>query len=241
MKHLFFVAVASGIFSGTTISVNAQSNANIERSAGRAQPKILPKFIEDIEIVPAATNTVVMVVDEKATTNPSVNVQPPSTPKTGFYGSIELCSRLQFKYATMMNTEVENITNFSLYNFIDKWWATRYQYGGKDSTGIDCSAFTGRLLSEVYGLNVPRIAKDQYKTCEKLAIGELVEGDLVFFNTRGGVSHVGLYLGNNYFVHCSVHDGVTISSLEEEYYNRKFIAGGRVIHNNPDTASLTVQ
>jgi lipoprotein Spr len=48
-----------------------------------------------------------------------------------------------------------------------------------------------------------------------------------FFNTRGGVSHVGVYLGNNYFVHSSVHDGVTISSLDDNYYHSKFICGGR--------------
>jgi cell wall-associated NlpC family hydrolase len=52
---------------------------------------------------------------------------------------------------------------------------------------------------------------------------------LVFFNTSGGVSHVGLYLGNNYFVHSSLNGGVTISSLKEDYYSRKFISGGRIM------------
>jgi lipoprotein Spr len=50
----------------------------------------------------------------------------------------------------------------------------------------------------------------------------------VFFNTRGGVSHVGVYLGNGYFVHSSVHSGVTINSLDEDYYSRKYIGGGRL-------------
>ena len=231
MKHLFFVAVTSGIFLITTLSVKAQNNSNIERVAGRAQSKITLKFIEDIEILPAAAASTMAVPVEKAETN-QVAVTRPANLKTGVDGKIEDCSALQFKYAMMTDRAVESITNFPLYNFIDRWWATRYQYGGTDSNGIDCSAFTGKLLAEVYGLTVPRVAKDQYKICEKLDISELAEGDLVFFNTRGGVSHVGLYLGNNYFVHSSVHDGVTISNLTDDYYSRKFISGGRVTSND---------
>jgi NlpC/P60 family len=228
MKHLFFVAVAGGIFSGTTISVKAQTYTNIERFAGRAPSKISPKFIEGIEIVPSAIPGTMGLANEMTKSNQTEVVKPPVA-NHGFTRAIEVCSALQFKYAMMTDREVESITNFSLYNFINTWWATPYQYGGSDSNGIDCSAFTGKLLSEVYGITVPRTAKDQYKICEKLAIEELIEGDLVFFNTRGGVSHVGLYLGNNYFVHSSVHDGVTISSLNDEYYSSRFISGGRIV------------
>src|SRR5665647_213403 len=151
MKHLFFVAVAAGIFSGTTISVKAQININIERFADRAQPKISLKFIEGIEILPEATSNTIVLADEKTKSNLET-VTNPSIVKSGFIGNIELCSSLQFKYAMMMDREVESITNFSLYSFIDDWWATRYQYGGTGRSGIDCSAFTGKLLSEVYGL-----------------------------------------------------------------------------------------
>lgn len=227
MKHLFFVAVATGIFSGTTIAVKAQTNVNIERFADRVQPKKSPKFIDGIEIQPEATNNVIIVTDEKVTLqHPDLNVR--SAAKTGFVGNIELCSRLQFKYAMMMDTEVESIANYPLYSFIEEWWGTRYQYGGSDKNGIDCSAFTGKLLLDIFGAPVPRTAKEQYDVCEKLAVEDLTEGDLVFFNTRGGVSHVGLYLGNNYFVHSSTYAGVTISSLEDGYYQKKFISGGRI-------------
>jgi lipoprotein Spr len=64
---------------------------------------------------------------------------------------------------------------------------------------------------------------------------ELQEGDLLFFNTRGGVSHVGIYLQNNKFVHASISGGVTISDMFEPYYVKHFIASGRVkgiIHNS---------
>jgi len=64
--------------------------------------------------------------------------------------------------------------------------------------------------------------------CNKVDSADLLEGDLVFFNTSGGVSHVGMYLGNNYFVHSSVQLGVTVSNMANAYYNKKFISGGRL-------------
>jgi lipoprotein Spr len=117
-----------------------------------------------------------------------------------------------------------------LYEAIENWWATRYRYGGSTKKGIDCSALTGALLNEAFGFILPRTARDQYAQCEKIARENLDEGDLVFFNTRGGVSHVGVYLGNNYFVHASVHSGVTINSLNDDYYSRKYIGGGRLMN-----------
>jgi lipoprotein Spr len=228
MKHLFFVAVAAGIFSGTTISVKAQTNVNIERYSNKVQPKNSPKFIESIVMQPEATkNTIVLA--EVGIASDEVKIIKHSGSVSTFAGNIEQCSKLQFKYAMMMDTEVEGIANFPLYSFIDDWWGTRYHYGGSDRSGIDCSAFTAKLLSDVYGITVPRTAKDQFKICEQVNTDDLVEGDLVFFNTRGGVSHVGLYLGHNNFVHSSVNGGVTISSLTDAYYSKKFISGGRIV------------
>ena len=146
-----------------------------------------------------------------------------------FTTAIESCSSMQFKYALLMNTEVENLSNSALYGFIDEWWGTHYRYGGTTKKGVDCSAYTGYLLQSVYGLKLPRTAKEQFAVTQRVSREDLIEGDLVFFNTRGGVSHVGVYLGNNYFTHSSSHGGVTISSLEEDYYSKKYIGGGRVI------------
>ena len=143
--------------------------------------------------------------------------------------TIENCFPLQFKYAQIMNTEVEALTNIKLYEAIDNWWATRYRYGGTNKNGIDCSALTGALLSEGFGIAAERTARAQYAQSQKIKRDDLAEGDLVFFNTRGGISHVGVYLSNGYFVHSSVHSGVTISSLDDNYYSKKYIGGGRII------------
>lgn len=141
--------------------------------------------------------------------------------------AIEKLSALQFKYAMMMNVDVESLKNLSLLGFIDHWFGTRYHLGGTTKRGIDCSALTATLLLAVYGFNLPRTAREQYDATEHIDKDELKEGDLVFFNTHGGVSHVGVYLENNYFLHASTH-GVKISSLNDHYYSKKFICGGRV-------------
>jgi len=229
MKHLFFVSVAAGIFSGTSISVNAQSAVNSVKFA--ASPKKSVQFIEGIEI--KRSNTAAAEADVWST-KPVATPAPAAVSKANYKttnakgGFIESCTALQFKYAQLMDIDVESITNTKLYEAIEDWWATRYHYGGTTKKGIDCSAFTGALFTAAFGMTLPRTAKDQYAQCDKVERENLTEGDLVFFNTRGGVSHVGVYLANGYFVHSSVHGGVTINSLEEDYYNRKYISGGRV-------------
>jgi lipoprotein Spr len=139
---------------------------------------------------------------------------------------IENASKIQIKYALLLDTEVEQLQNASLYAGIDEWLGTRYRLGGTTKDGIDCSAFVQILYITQFGINIPRTAREQYDATNRISRTELKEGDLVFFNTQGGVSHVGLYLQNNKFVHAS-SSGVTISDLFEPYWERRFIGVGR--------------
>ena len=235
MKHLFFLAFVTGFFPGSIVLLSAQNNVNLDRSNSQINQTVSIKLIDGVELNSDPISTAVNVIEEKGKLklNSISNTYSP-TVKGNYLQNIENCTSIQFKYAMIMDREVENIHNLELYNFINEWWAIRYRYGGSDQNGIDCSSFTEKLLSKVYGISVPRTSKDQFLLCKKVATKNLVEGDLVFFNTRStrrrkkGISHVGLYLGNNYFVHCSVGDGVTISSLADEYYSNKFISGGRI-------------
>src|SRR5205085_10927280 len=101
---------------------------------------------------------------------------------------------------------------------------------------IDCSAFTQTLLHNVYGVEVSRTAHEQYSSSTHINAGDLSEGDLVFFKSGKTISHVGLYLGNNKFVHASTSFGVMISDLNESYWSKKYAGAGRV---RPLTVSST--
>ena len=155
-------------------------------------------------------------------------MKPISTSSLVPHIPIENLGSWQFKFALLLNREVESITCKKLFSLIDEWMGTRYHYGGQTKSGIDCSAFSGVIYKQLYQIDLPRSAKKQYAVCSKLLRSNLEPGDLLFFNTRGGVSHVGFYLGDDYFVHASVKQGVVISSLREDYYSARFISGGRI-------------
>ena len=132
------------------------------------------------------------------------------------------------KYGILLDTAVEMLDNYPLYEFIDQWMGVKYQYGGKDENGIDCSAFTGRLFRDLYNVTLPRTSLEQFENSEPVETENLKEGDLLFFNTSGkSISHVGIYLGNGKFVHASTQKGVTIDALNWPYYQKTFIGAGR--------------
>jgi len=151
--------------------------------------------------------------------------------------SRERFNDLQFKYAILTNSPVELLTNQKLLDFMDAWYGVPYHYGGTDREGIDCSAFASLLLSDVYQVSdLPRMSRDQYKSSRRISKSHLREGDLVFFHTLGRghtVTHVGVYLYNNRFIHASV-SGVQISNLGEGYYSAHFVGAGRVLGDQQD-------
>ncbi|HQW94102.1 MAG TPA: NlpC/P60 family protein, partial [Ferruginibacter sp.] len=221
MQNFILVSVAIGIFSGTTLTANAQTAVNTEQVNAPGSPKKQGKFIEGIEINAASTASGTPVTKNRVTTGEMVTVNNDGD-------AIEKFTLLQFKYAQLLDMDVESVTNNALLIEIEKWWGTRYKYGGATEKGIDCSAYTGTLVHKLYGLVLPRTSHEQYEECSKLEKDELQQGDLVFFKNGRRISHVGLYLGNGYFTHASTSIGVTISHLTEEYWSRKYIGGGRI-------------
>jgi hypothetical protein len=183
-----------------------------------------PAFIENITVTPSGSGAKV----QPTYTNNSANYNTFS-----LQGSMpENFMQMQFKYAILMDVPVEALSNLKLFAFIDDWYGTPYHFGGNSKDGIDCSAFSGNLMTTVFGVGLPRMAKEQYSVCEHVKKNDLEEGDLVFFHTtRKGISHVGVYLGNNKFVHASLNYGVTISDMSDGYYARAFRGGGRARQN----------
>ena len=111
-----------------------------------------------------------------------------------------------------------------------KYLDTPYKYGGNSMKGIDCSAFTLQVYQNALSLDLPRSAREQYAVGEKISKDELQFGDLVFFNTRrrSNPGHVGVYLGESRFVHASRSLGVTVSSLDNAYYKKRYVGARRI-------------
>ena len=119
--------------------------------------------------------------------------------------------------------------NRQLYEAINSWLGVPYKYGGTDRNGIDCSAFVGVIYKQVYGISLNRTANDMTRNVTFIAKSQLREGDLVFFNnSKGKVSHVGIYLKEGLFAHASTSNGVSVSRLDNTYWQKHFYKGGRV-------------
>jgi lipoprotein Spr len=134
------------------------------------------------------------------------------------------------KYSSMMNILPNQISNVMLYRFIDEWYGTRYRMGGTSKSGVDCSAFVQNLYQYVFGLNLLRTAWMQFESSKYINnVSDLKEGDLVFFRINSSrITHVGVYLKNNYFVHSACSKGVSIANLTNAYWSKYFAGGGRV-------------
>ena len=103
-----------------------------------------------------------------------------------------------------------------------------YRMGGSSVTGIDCSAFVKKIY-QVFDINLPRTAAEQSHVGLPVSRSNLSEGDLIFFNTRRSLGHVGIYIGNNEFVHASSRKrGVRIDNLDTPYYNKRFVRAVRL-------------
>ncbi len=119
--------------------------------------------------------------------------------------------------------------NHELYQAINSWLGVPYKYGGNDRNGIDCSAFVGTIYKQVYGVTLHRSANDMLRDVKLISRAQLREGDILFFtNSKGKVSHVGIYLKDQLFAHASTSNGVSVSSLDNVYWTKHFYKGGRV-------------
>jgi len=98
------------------------------------------------------------------------------------------------------------------------WKGTRYHLGGTTHKGVDCSALMQHIFSASFGKSLPRTTTQQIQNGEHVSKETLKPGDLVFFKTSPGMRHVGVYVGDNKFIHASSSEGVTMSSLTNHYW-----------------------
>ncbi len=108
------------------------------------------------------------------------------------------------------------------------WKGVRYRLGGDSRKGIDCSAFVQRTFREQFGMELPRSTYEQQESGTQVQRGKLRPGDLVLFRAGSTGRHVGIYIGNNQFVHASTRAGVMISSMDDDYWNKRYQEGRRI-------------
>ncbi|MCS4534432.1 C40 family peptidase [Neisseria montereyensis] len=112
-----------------------------------------------------------------------------------------------------------------------------YRYGGNSvRTGFDCSGFMQHIFKNSMQINLPRTSAQQAKMGVHVNRSDLQPGDMVFFRTmgKGRISHVGLYIGNNRFIHAPrTGKNIEITSLNNKYWNSKYAFGRRVTKNDP--------
>ncbi|MNQ45032.1 MULTISPECIES: C40 family peptidase [unclassified Pseudomonas] len=120
---------------------------------------------------------------------------------------------------------------------------TRYRFGGTSEAGFDCSGFIGYLFREEAGMNLPRSTREMINVDAPLVSrSKLQPGDLLFFATngrRGRVSHAGIYLGDNQFIHSSSSrsGGVRVDSLGDSYWSKTFIEAKRALAMAPTSVT----
>lgn len=115
---------------------------------------------------------------------------------------------------------------------------TPYRFGGNSvETGFDCSGLVRKVFGDALGLPLPRRAEEISRLGRSVALGDLAPGDLVFFNTwRRAYSHVGIYLGNNRFLHAPSSGGkVRVDDLTQPYWVNHFNGARRIVEKEPNS------
>lgn len=146
--------------------------------------------------------------------------------------SSENTETTQIKKGRSQQISIEKGTVHGVYEKLlteaERWIGVPYKWGGQSMDGVDCSAFVGNVYKAV-GISLPRTSTQQYESISKKVDNPKV-GDLVFFTfTSSPISHVGMYVGNNKFIHASTSRGVIVQNLEDKPYSQKLVGIKRVI------------
>ncbi|PHM67222.1 lipoprotein [Xenorhabdus stockiae] len=109
------------------------------------------------------------------------------------------------------------------------WKGVAYRLGGNTKRGIDCSAFVQRTFHDQFGMALPRSTSGQQSIGQTVSRTKLKAGDLVLFKTGVHRRHIGIYIGNNQFVHASTSSGVMVSKLTDTYWSKRYYGARRVL------------
>jgi cell wall-associated NlpC family hydrolase len=224
-KNVYIIAVLglfllSGCKSLSKLTSKDQSSMRGQTGSSSSMPR---GFLDNIAVLPGEVR-----VDGVVKTAP-----PQAAPASTTASTYDAALTLPNKYANLLGVAPTELTNMQLLLQMEKWFGTQYCFGGSTDSCIDCSSFTQVILRDVYNIKIPRNSQQQYDASTKIEPENLKEGDLVFFNTVSAsmiITHVGVFVCNNKFVHASTSKGVTINDLSEKYFAKAFRGAGRFIN-----------
>ena len=123
---------------------------------------------------------------------------------------------------------VQNIQN--LFTDVKQYFGIRYRFGGDTPSGFDCSGFVSFMFNKTLDVKLPHSSQQMATMGPRVSRSELRPGDLVFFtNGKNRINHVGIFIGNDTFVHSSLSKGITRDTLNESYYDKRFATGVRIL------------
>ena len=128
------------------------------------------------------------------------------------------------KVAKQKETVEQKLTN--QYN---QYKGTKYKYGGTDKRGFDCSGFTQKVYENAFQIKLPRTTDEISEVGKKVSKNKLKPGDLVFFRPSRKYKHVGIYMGDDFFIHSSTSKGVIKSDLNNVYWDKKYRYAKRIL------------
>jgi cell wall-associated NlpC family hydrolase len=149
---------------------------------------------------------------------------------TGCAGSHDSRKSAEYSSPVRKSVDISNTDNIKrrLYSQFKEWKSVKYKLGGLSKRGIDCSGFVYLTYLKRFGIELPRTTELQAWNGRKISKRKLKAGDLVFFKTSSKVKHVGIYIEDGKFIHASTSRGVTISSLQNSYWSRKYWKSVRI-------------
>ena len=133
------------------------------------------------------------------------------------------------KFYGSSGIDISKINQKALYLKAIDWLGVKYIYGQNAKSGVDCSGLVKRIATGLLVDTLQGGSNDIYHQCKPIDKSLLAEGDLVFFKiNKPNISHVGIYLQNNKFIHATVTGGVIISDLNEKYYQKYYFDSCRL-------------
>ena len=160
-----------------------------------------------------------------------VSQDPPPTliPADTVFASVDTEAKNDSTFIQGLDEEKPLSRKVLLENQAAKWLGTPHLWGGDSAEGIDCSALVQTIYQDLFSTSLPRTTREQVRFGHKISAAKLEVGDLVFYRTSFRSRHVGIFMGDNEFLHVSKSEGVTLSSLDAPYWKSRFWMARRIL------------